>query len=94
MHMFVTFHEKGVGLRTLTNTLNVMHFGPNGIPPIGYTAVRNCVQREANRVLKTKRKNQCSNDNTFWCHACFNFSLQFALRLGLRDKIPPEKILG
>ena len=51
MHMFVTYHKKGIGLHTLKNTLNVMHFEPNNLPLIGYTAVRNCVQREANRVL-------------------------------------------
>ena len=44
------------------------------------------------QALQCPRKNQLSDDNTFWCRACFNFSLQFALRLGLHDEIPAEKI--
>ena len=82
MHHIASMKENG-SFRTTARMFNALIRAPAGLPPIGYTAIYNCVKRSNHVVTKTEKVHQASNGNKAWVKARFQANSQLLVRFGL-----------
>lgn len=52
-HLVTMYHQQGLGCDQVVDIINIMHYDRHGLPRVGYTEVRNCLNR-----MKKKKKNK------------------------------------
>merc|ERR1711915_921026 len=52
-HLVTMYHEQGLGCDQVVDIINIMRYDRHGLPRVGYTEVRNCLNR-----MKKKKKEQ------------------------------------